>query len=196
MKLDVRIYDPRLGQDYSISNHQTKKIFSSLEHGFFVLECVGAVDWTGQLPFVNRCIEATSKKLFFMVVPWYPGATELREAVERELGPLSEFEHSLCGYTPIGSDALNRLMGLRRSFGGDKTGQWCIGGCLAEFAPPVRTSFWKGSLWDVALVLGQPEKIGCVLSLDEMQQSLFATRLFDGLDDLLRQSPAAHLLPT
>ena len=130
-----------------------------------------------------------------MVDPWEPGARELREGVERKFGSLNEFEHSFCGYAPIGSDALGWLLELRRSLGGDNTGLWCVGGCLTEFKPPVRTSFWKGQLWDVSLVLDQPEKIGCVLSLDEMQQSLFTTHLFDGFDNLLRQSPAAHLSP-
>jgi hypothetical protein len=96
---------------------------------------------------------------------------------------------------PVSSDALSWLLELRRSFGGADTGRWCFGSCLAEFTPPVRSSFSKGQLWDVALVLDQPEKIGCVLSLDEMQQSLFATRLFDGFDNMLRHSPTVRLLP-
>lgn len=193
MKARVFAYDPRLQEDYSILNHTTKKTFSSMKYGFFVLEGVGELDWMVHLYFLNRCIEATSKKLFFMVDPWEPGARELRKAVEQKLGALIEFERSLCGYAPIDSDVLGWLLELRRYCGGDNTGRWCIGGCLAEFTPPTRIGFWKGQLWDVALVLEQPEKIGCVLSLDEMQQSLFVTRLFDGIDGLLCHSPAAHL---
>jgi len=195
MKLQVHTYDPRLGHDYAISDHATKKTFSSLEHGFLVLDCIGAVDWTGQLALLRRSIESTSKQLFFMLDPWEPGARELRNAVEREFGSLQEFERSLCGYAAIGSDALERLLRLRAASSGSNSGQWCIGGCLAEFAPPVRLGFSKGQLWDLAQVLGQPEKLGCVLSLGEMQQSLFVTRLFDGLDTLLRHSPVTQLLP-
>lgn len=195
MKLQVFTYDPRLRQDYSIVDFTTKKAFSSLEHDFFVLDCVGPCDWSRQLPLLTGCIENTSKKLFFMVDLWEPGAKELRNAVEDALGPVSEFECSLCGYAAIDSDALERLLQLRASFGGDSTGQWCIGGCLGEFTPPVRLGFTKGQLWDLAHVLGQSDKIGCVLSLGEMQQSLFVTRLFDNLENLLQQSTAKTVLP-
>jgi hypothetical protein len=194
MKLQVRTYDPRLGQEYAVSDHATKKRFSSLEHGFFVLDCVGAVDWTSQLPLLNGCLQAISKKLFFTLDPWEPGARELRQALEREFGAVREFERSLCGYAAITSDAIDGLLQLRASFGGDSTGQWCIGGCLEEFASPVRMSFSKGQAWGLPLVLEQAEKLGCVLSLGEMQQSLLVTRLFDNLDNLLRQSSATQLL--
>lgn len=163
-----------------------------MEHGFFVLDCIGKADWTAQIPLLTGCIEATSRKLFFMLDPWEPGARELRMALEREFGTSMEFERSLCGYAAIDSNAVERLLQLRASFGGDSTGQWCIGGCLVEFAPPMRLSFWKAQSWDLALALDQPDKLGCVLSLGEMQQSLLVTRLFDSLDNLLR--PATRLL--
>jgi len=192
-EVQVRIYDPRLREDWSTTNFMTKKSFSSLKHGFYVMDCVGPIDWTADLALLNGCLQSASKKLFFMVDPWQPGAAQLSDALQREFGPLKEFERSLCGYATTDPDIAQRLFRLRTLFGGDRTGQWCIGGCVEEFAPPVRAGLTKRQLWDLCLVLEQAEKLGCVLSLGEMKQSLFGTRLFDGLDNLLRQSPAAQL---
>ncbi|MFN7141916.1 MAG: hypothetical protein ACK4UN_21565 [Limisphaerales bacterium] len=192
-QVQANAYDPRVGQDYSVSDFQTKRTFSSLKHGLYVLDCIGAVDWSSEMPLLTGCIQNTARRLFFMVDPWQPGATELSNALEREFGPLKEFERSLCGYAATDPEAVQQIFRLRESFGGDTTGQWCIGGCVEEFAPPVRTSLTKRQLWDLSLVLEQADKLGCVLSLGEMKQSLFATRLFDGLDNLLRQSPVTRL---
>jgi len=181
-------YDSRLGQDYSIVNYYSKRTFSSLEHGFLVLDFVGPMDWKSRASLLQRCLEATSKRLFFMVDPWEPTAGQLGKALVREFSTIGEFEQSLCGYTTINIATIVRLFDLRTEFGGDNSGQWCIGGCLADFAPPVRLSMTRGQLWDSALVLDQAEKVGCMLSLGEMQQSLFITRHFDGLDNLLLES--------
>ncbi len=192
-EVQVRFYDPRLREDWSTTDFMTKKSFSSLKHGLYVMDCVGVVDWTAELSLLNGCLQSTSKKLFFMVDPWPPGAAQLSNTLEHEFGPLKEFERSLCGYATIDAEVVQQLLRLRASFGGDTTGQWCIGGCVQEFTPPVRTGLTKRQLWDLCLVLEQAEKLGCVLWLGEMKQSLFATRLFDGLDNLLRQSPVAQL---
>lgn len=193
LKIEVQIYDPRRGEDWYTTDFMTKRTFSSLKHGFFVMICVGPVDWTADLSLLNGSLRATSKGFFFMVDPWHPGASRLANALECEFGPLKEFEHSLCGYATIYADAVQQLLRLRTSFGGDTTGEWCIGGYMVEFSPPVRTGLFKRQLWDFSLVLEQADKVGCFLWLGEMQQSLFATRLFDGMDNLLRQSPIFQL---
>lgn len=192
-KIEVQIYDPRRGEDWYTTNFMTKRTFSSLKHGFFVMNCVGPVDWAADLSLLNGSLQATSKRFFFMVDPWPPGAARLANALEREFGPLKEFERSMCGYAALYADAVQQLFRLRTLFGGDTTGEWCIGGYMVEFSPPVRTSLFKRQLWDFSLVLEQADKVGCVLWLGEMQQSLFATRLFDELDNLLRHSPTFRL---
>jgi hypothetical protein len=190
--VQVKVYDPRLGQDYSVSNFTTKRTFSSSKHGLYVWDCVGPLDWSSELPLITESIQRTARRLFFMLDPWQPQGQPLYEALTREFGPLLEFERSVCGYTRIGLEVVEQLFELRRTFGGDTTGQWCIGGCLQEFTAPVRTGFTKAQLWDLALVLDQADKLGCVLWLGEMQQSLFATRPFEELNALLQRSPAAR----
>jgi hypothetical protein len=192
MNSDVTKYDPRLRQDYTVRNFMTVEEFSSLEHNLFVLDCIGTLDWAGELQLLIGCIQNTASKCFVMFDPWGPGKDELRNAIELEFGPVMEFEHTYCCYTNISIVTLDRLFQLRAKFDGYASGQWCIGGCIAEFTPPERTGFGKRQLWDIALVLGQPEKIGCVLSLGEMQQSFFATRLFKGLDILLSKATTTH----
>lgn len=188
MQPQARIYDPRQRQDYFITNFTTKKTFSSLKHGFFVVDCIGGVDWLGHVPLLTESTRKTSKKLFFTTCPWWPGAAELLKALKHEFNPLNEFENTVCGYAELASDALERLLKLRAAFGASKSGTWCIGGCLAEFAPPTRTTLAKAESWNVAHIFGQPEKIGCVLSLDDMRQSLFLTRPFNNLNYIVRKS--------
>jgi hypothetical protein len=194
MKSQIKSYDPRSLEDYCSSNFTTKNAFSSIEHGFYVLDCVGKLDWSSEIYLLTVCIQNTGKQIFFMVDPWQSKTEGLKNALENEFGRLFEFENSVCGYTDIASDAVGKVLQIRAMFGGDSSGQWCIGGCLDKFTMPRRTSFAKGELWDLPFILGQPQKIGCVLWLGEMQQSLFATRLFVGFDNLLQQSSIMNLI--
>lgn len=71
----LQSYDPRLGQEFTLNAHG--RIFSSLEHQFYVLDNAGNLDWARGASLLVECIRRTSKRGFFTIVPWAPGAGHL-----------------------------------------------------------------------------------------------------------------------
>ena len=182
MNNTIQTYDPRLGQEFETVNFLTKKRFSNLDHGFYVISGLG-VDWGGCASVIEEAIAKTGKLGFAAVEPWVPHTGNLLRSL-KSLFPVShELEKSLIAYFQPGTPVIERLMDLRRTHGADASGAWCIGGCLREFDPPGRESLFKGARWNFAHILGQPTNIGCALELAEMHQSTFMVRIFDRFDD-------------
>ena len=180
---NIQIYDPKLGQDYKFFNHLAKTTFSSLEDGFCVLEVVGEMDWGVHQNALLECILKTSTKGFFAVAPWYPGAEKLRRALLQRFSNAKVIANAVLGYFDPSADALSKLFSIRDECGGESSGEWCIGGCSTKFSE----QNIKCSGWDLNCLLHQAEKIGCVLSLEEMQQSYFIIKPFEGLPKIIEE---------
>lgn len=178
---NIRSYDPRLGQDYVVKNHSTKASFSSLAHGFYVLEVTGELDWDNYQDMLLACMRETSKSGFFTVVPWRPGAAKLKHALLQQFGKIVEIDNSLIGYFDPSTCLLNRLFAIRNECGGTSSGEWCVGGCSSVFS----ALHVKNSGWNLTYLMNQAEKIGCVLSLEEMEQSYFMVKAFDELPKII-----------
>jgi hypothetical protein len=179
----MSFFDPRLGQDFKVS--VAIGTFSSLTHNFFVLD--GIFDpGTKDLKLLDLCISHTSKLGFFVVTPWIPGSSQLRQKLEQDFSVASEFEGSLCGYFNIATNSVEKLIEVRNAFGGKQSGEWGIGGCTERFCLPTRQKLSRGELWNLFHILNQPTKLGCLLYFGEMQQTTLLTRVFDGLDSALK----------
>lgn len=176
---NIQTYDPKLGQDYKF--HFSKTTFSSLERGLFVLEAVGEMDWSVHKDALLECILKTSTKGFFIVVPWYPGAEKLRQALLHQFSDAKVIDNAVLGYFDPSADELGRLFAIRNERGSDSSGEWCIGGCSAKFSE--QNMKYPG--WNLDCLLHQAKKIGCVLSLEEMQQSYFIAKPFEGLPKII-----------
>lgn len=179
---NVQIYDPRLGQDFVLFTGRSKKpMFSSLEHGLYVVEAVGQVCWATRQDLFLECILKTSIKGFFTVVPWYPGAKKLKQALLEHFSDATEIDSSVVGYFDPSPGLLSRLFSIRDEYGGESSGEWCIGGCSTMFSE----KDMKCNGWNINCVLSQAEKIGCILSLEEMRQSHFMVKWFDELPKII-----------
>lgn len=187
---NIKTYDPKFGQDYAFFNHSTKTTFSSLEHGFFVLEAVGEMDWGMHQAMLLECIIKTSTKGFFLVAPWYPGAEKLRRALLQQFSDAQVLENAVLGYFDPATDELGKLFAIRGEHGRGSSGEWCIGGCLTKFSK----QNIKCSGGNLSCLLPQSGKIGCVLSLEEMQQSYFIIKIFEGLPKIIGEISAGVAL--
>lgn len=183
----VRTYDPRRGEDFRINT--PGRTFSSLDSHFYVLDNAADLGWIRRVSLLKECFLQTSKFGFFTLVPWVPGAKKLKTAIKREFQSVFELDGTFCGYFDIESDSIQKLFEMREMFGGDKSGELGLGGCLEKFSPPVRVSLAKRESWDFFHVIRQPAKIGCFLYFGEMCQTTFMTRLFPELDSWLGQLP-------
>ncbi len=180
--MQCEIYDPRNGKDYKITNSHYGVEFSSLDCGFFVLQLVGEVAWLQHAEILNRCIQQTSKSGFVTFARWLPQRLDVKSRLEAECDRLHEFGHTFCGYFPVSGDSVRRILELRAEAGEWDSGEWCIGGCLDDLTAPRRLSMFRSQHWGLPHVLGQSEKIGCVLALEEMLQTTLLTRMFDNFD--------------
>lgn len=179
--MKIETYDPSLGQNFVLPCHSTEDTFSSLESNFFVQDSIGDVDLIKWKKAIEKCIEKTSSRGFFTVIPWFPGAKKLKQRLYQEFINVEEINGSLFCYFEPSKDTIDKLFELRNEYGGDVSGEWCIGGCIIELPPPST----KKQYWDFSYLLKQADKIGCLLSLGEMQQTFFMSKPFEGLKELL-----------
>jgi hypothetical protein len=189
MNAQITIYDPRLGQEFEITNLLTQKRFSNLLGGFFVITGVG-IDWDARVALLQEAISKTSNLGFASVTPWIPYTKSLISALKAF--PIShEFEKSLIVYSDPSAEAIEKILHLRRTHGLEASGEWCIGGCFEEFVSPERVSVFRSGSWDFAHILSQSDRIGCALELAEMKQSTFITRVFSDFDQWLTRMQLA-----
>lgn len=181
----MQTYDARKGEDFRIS--APDGVFSSLEHQLYVIDNAYNLNWDRKTDLLKKCVLKTSRLGFFTVEPWKPGARKLILRLKQEFRIVSEYEGTLCGYFYITSDAVQKLFIIRKTSGEKNSGEWGIGGCIEEFDPPTRRSFIEKRTWGLFHVSGQPRNIGCYLSLGEMRQITFMTKIFDDLDSILTQ---------
>jgi hypothetical protein len=182
MKPSVDTFDPRLGQEYAITDFETKRRFSNLGERLFVACAVG-VDWSAKAILLRQALVQTSRLGSIAVEPWRPHARQVLADVALDCARVERHAESAIAYFELRVDVIQRAFALRSLHGGQNSGTWCVGGCLAEFGPPKPSSRWRSVIWDFALLLGQPERIGLALALDEMQQSTLMTRILDGFDE-------------
>ena len=189
---NVTTYDPRKGENFVLALSK-EKTFSSLEHGFLVVDSIPksmlfglavGFDVNADLAEVSTllmtCIQCTASKGFFTCVP-KPDKLNL-DGQDFEF--LDAIEDSICGYfTPI-EDVVAKLLNARV---GHESEEWILGSCFKEFSKPQQVSAWSQvELYDFAYVLSEPENIGCLF----YQQGNWLTimsRLFDGIDELFER---------
>jgi hypothetical protein len=184
MEPKFAIYDPRQHQEYAPVDFLTKMRFSNLEAGFIVAEGEG-IDWGERVSLLSEAILRTSKLGFVTVDPWIPHTKEVMRALRKDFPINNVFRKTGIAYCGLGVGPIEHAFDLRRRCGQDVSGEWCVGGCIERFAVPRRVSLFGWGSWNYAHILGQAERLGCVLYLAEMQQSVLAVRVFDGLDEWL-----------
>ena len=169
----IETYDPMLGQDYFLASKEDS--FSSLKENLFVAEITGDIELDTLRSTLMTCVQATSTQAFFFIVPWYPVSKGLVRKIQTEFPGVSELEGSLCGYSDSPSSILDKLLSIRETHGGARSGEWTIGGCNEPFDSP------GSKVWGFDYALDQVSKLGCLLHLGEMKQTVFISKLFEGL---------------
>jgi len=181
----MKIYDPRLGEDFVFNDRHLKRTFSSLQHGLYVVDGGGSRLLDEQATLLKTCVERTSSLGFAILAPWSPGAKKLRNRITEVLDSVSEFEGSVIGYFTVQNvNTVDMLLDLRAASGADRSGEWGFGGCVGKFSSPKRLPATKGELWNFVHVLAQAEKLGCFLYRGD-GFTTFMTKSFPSLDVLL-----------
>ncbi|MDT4852281.1 hypothetical protein FQZ97_865050 [compost metagenome] len=174
----IQIFSPIRKENWV---YQTKNLtFSTLEHGLFAIDAIG-LDWSSKQSVVLACVESTAKLGFFRVVPWFPGRSDLRDALIASFPDCRINKHDVFGYFEPSSRNLGLIFTLWKESGAWGSGVWQIGGCLHQFSGDV----FNTSDGELGFFLQEVQNIGCVLSLEEMEQSTLLTRTFDQLPDTL-----------
>lgn len=129
---EVRVWDPRCGEDYTLEDFETKDVFSSLDKGLQVVEAVG-VNWNSENSkgFLHGLVRLSSvDSLIVVIVPW------LNKSVY-----ISAFPKSLkVDYTGPnyilrvdGNEAvIDQLLSVRESLGGGDSGEWIFIGVSGD----------------------------------------------------------------
>ena len=150
--------------------------FSTLDRKMLAVDAVG-MDWSTHQSVLLSCVESTAKLGFFRVTPWFPGRNSLRDALLALFPQCKADGFDVFGYFEPTSCNLGLLLGLWKERGAWASGEWQIGGCLAEFQEPVLKNAHSG----LEYFLREIHNVGCILSLEEMQQSTLLTYPFAGL---------------
>lgn len=159
--------------------------FSTLDREMLAVDAVG-MDWSAYQSVLLSCVESTAKLGFFRVTPWFPGRSSLRDALLALFPNCKADGFDVFGYFEPTSRDLGLLFGLWKERGAWASGEWQIGGCLDKFQEPV----FKTSYGGLEYFLREIHNVGCVLSLEEMQQSTFLTCPFAGLRAILKSFEA------
>jgi hypothetical protein len=174
--VSIQIFSPVRKENWV---YQTKTFsFSTLEHGLLAVDAIG-LDWSAQQPVILACIESTAKLGFFRVAPWFPGRGDLRDALFALFPDCKISRYEVFGYFEPSSRNLELLLALWKERGAWSSGVWQIGGCLREFEGDV----FNTTEGELSFFLQEVLNLGCVLSLEEMEQSTLLTRTFDQLQE-------------
>lgn len=182
-QLEIKTYDPKLDQDYEFYNYLSGTTFSSLKQGFYVLEAVGELNWESYQTILLECIAKTSTTGFVAVSPWHPGAEKLRKKLLSELTSAKEYNGTIFSYFTPTREMLSKLFRIRNEYGGTSSGEWLIGGGSTDLLEKLVICVE----WNLSCFLQQADKIECILSLEEMQQSYFFIKPFEGLQSILQE---------
>lgn len=163
-------------EDY---NFQTN-YFSSLKHGMYGFEGIG-IDWSMHQKVILTCIQKTSSLGFFWVAPWMPGAKKIRSDLLKFSATAAVCDEMVFGYFDPTDSNIRTLLRIWKNRGGFGGGEWLVGGCKEEL--PLDLKNFPNNFLEYCL--SHIQRIGFLLSLEEMQQSSLIVRFFDELPTLL-----------
>lgn len=170
----IQIFSPERKEEWKYEAQGFS--FSTLGRKMLAVDAIG-VDWSAHQSILLSCIESAAKLGFFRVTPWFPGRSKLRDALLALFPDCKADGFDVFGYFEPTSRNLELLFGLWQERGAWASGEWQIGGCLGEFQEPVFKTAYGG----LEYFLREIHNVGCVLSLEEMQQSTLLTCPFAGL---------------
>jgi len=176
----MKIFDAEKGEEFKFIEYGSKNEFSNLKQKLFVIEDPEKILWEENIDFLLKSISSTSIKGFFLVTPWVPGKDALMKSIYSLDGHLwnKEKDYDLF-YFDVKGEAIEKLFNIREEFGGYNSGEWIVGGCNSCFNVE---NFKKDELTTSDILL-QDEKIGCLLELYEMHQSLFMSVKYPDFED-------------
>jgi len=182
--MTMKIFDAEKGEEFKLIDQESKNEFSNLKQNLFVIDDPEKILWEENIDFILKCISATSVKGYFIVTPWVPGRDALMQSIYDLNEKLwnKEKDYDLF-YFDVKDEPIKELFKIREKFGGYNSGEWVIGGCNSYFNVE---GFKKNELTTSDILL-QDEKIGCLLELYEMHQSLFITIKYAGFEGDLKR---------
>ncbi len=170
----IQIYSPEQKEEWKYDGQDF--YFSSLDWQMLVIDAVG-MDWSAHQSVLLSCIESTAKLAFFRVTPWFPRRSRIRDALSSVFPNCKVDGFDVLGYFEPTSRDLGLLFDLWQEMGAWASGEWQIGGCFGEF----QNSVIETSCCGLEYFLREIQNVGCILSLEEMQQSTLLTYPFVGL---------------
>lgn len=178
----MRKWDPRLGEDYVLVDHVTKRVFSSLQSGHFVIELLGNINWKGKAEVIKALCGKAIGSIFFSVTPWNASVTKVVRAIDGNAVIVSQYAPDIFGAIN-GFNAIETLLGAREASGGKNSGEWRLGVGSVLFPEASSTASSK----NLSFFLDNAAEIDFLLDLSEMEQALLLVRPDKGVDTILDQ---------
>ncbi|WP_456405770.1 hypothetical protein [Thiolapillus sp.] len=180
--MQMHVWDPRKGENYTLEDFETKQTFSSMDEGVFVVEAI-SVDWNEPSCkyFLHGLLHDTqTNNLTIIITPW------IKEKYFKEnLDELVDVDYSLPNYIAqfeTNEELLDGILEVRGKLGYDKSGEWIIIGSNKKLRLD------EGSIaGGFSKILDQANNFEFLIYMAEMQQYYFIFKPFDRVDLLLKK---------
>jgi hypothetical protein len=170
----IKIYDPRLHQDFVATDQQSGRTFKSCAAGFLVADCVGDLNWLGIADSVDNWISRASSSGFFTFAPWARSARRFRSMLAADYTVVVDSEALIAGHFDTGVVASRHLLEAREECGGWQAGELVFGSSSGSVAFMEEFGGRQFEPWE--LVIREGSRIGCALYLGEMRRSTLLVR--------------------
>ncbi|MCH9690569.1 MAG: hypothetical protein K0U59_00710 [Gammaproteobacteria bacterium] len=178
--MKVTIWDPRKKENYFLKDFQTKKTFSSLSCGLFVVE-MQDINWdTSQCNLLLYKIFAgiKVKNIMVVIMPW-----RKEREFKRVLNGFLKVDYKSSNYISVYDNNLKiikKIFNARKELGAGDSGEWMF---LASNNPLLKTRFQSGTAFSKALE--DAKDIEFLMFMAEMGQTFLMFKEFPGIDSLI-----------
>lgn len=178
--MQLQIWDPRKEENYTLDDCETKKKFTSLDKGLFVIEAIGLnlSSDTGEFIFKNLLKDTQTKFIAAIIQPW-----EKEKRFREVLDETFNVDYTLVNYfTRFRNDEMhvNKFIESREKLGNYESGEWIIVGSSVKVVlsrDEVMNGFSK--------LLDRIEDFEFLIYMAEMQQCFIIFKSFKKVDYLI-----------
>lgn len=186
--MEIQVWNPDKGEDYSLGDFGNKQTFSSLSQGLFVVEATG-VDWNRKE--CRECLyylsdNALTKNLTVIITPWWTiNPWGMKKAFKKKLDKVLKFDYSLPNYIAQCDNSrvfIEKLFEVRKELGGNASGEWLFIGSTEKVRlgnEEIVEGFYK--------VLDRAADFDFLIFMAEMQQTFLVFKPFANVKSFVKE---------
>jgi len=177
--MDITVWDPRKEENYLLEDFETKRTFSSISEGLFVMEATG-VDWNKK--DYRSCLyslmnDTLAENLTVIITPWCNN-----EFFKDKLGRFLNIEYIKPNYVAqdVDKKLFKSILDARAELRGNETGEWLFIGSgenLNLGKDELASGFSK--------IMDHAADFEFLIFMAEMQQAILIFKPFGKVDSML-----------